>query len=151
MWDRCCIGLDFLPVVYIYNNDYRILSSAESFSLLSLYDDPDSVEVFFVEVSDPVGMWGGGASFSSGTANAKVITFDTNLPINLYNLAHELGHSLGLYHPSWGNSTPGSLMEPSGFCADNPALMSSENCKNASNPLLVFKTPFRFCKKNPNM
>jgi len=152
MWDRCCIGLDFLPIVYIHNNDYRILSSDESFSLLSLYDDPDSIEVFFVEVSDPVGMWGGGGSFSSGTANAKVITFDTNLPINLYNLAHELGHSLGLSHPSsWGNSTPGSLMEPSGFCADNPVLMSSENCKNGSNPLLVFKTPLRFCKKNPNM
>lgn len=150
MWNRCCISLNFLSPVYIDNNDYRILSSAEEAALLAAYDDPNAVEVFFVEVSDPVGLHGGGASYSSGTANAKIITYDTNLPINLYNLAHELGHTFGLMHPP-GNSTPGSLMEPSGFCADNPALMSKQNCDNASNPLLTTHVPFTLCIRNTNM
>ena len=151
MWRRCCIGLTFLTPVYVDNDDYRILSSAESANLRAEYDDPNAVEVFFVEVSDPVGMWGGGVCYSGGSANAQIITFDTNLPINLYNLAHELGHALGLSHPP-GNSTPGSLMEPSGFCRDNPALMSDENCDNANNPLLRIPWwPFRICIRRTNM
>lgn len=150
MWNRCCISLNFLSPVYIDNNDYRILSSAEEAALLAAYDDPNAVEVYFVEVSDPVGLHGGGISYSSGTANAKIITYDTNLPVNLYNLAHELGHTFGLMHPP-GNSTPGSLMEPSGFCADNPALMSKQNCDNASNPLLRTHVPLTLCIRNTNM
>lgn len=150
MWNRCCIGLNFLPPVYVENDDYRILSSAEEANLRAEYNDANAVEVFFVEVSDPVGLHGGGVCFSSGTANAQIITYDTNLPINLYNLAHELGHALGLFHPP-GNSTPASLMEPSGFCADNPALMSNENCDNASNPLLTTRIPLTLCIRNTNM
>jgi hypothetical protein len=150
MWDRCCIALNFLPPVYIQNNNYRILSAAEAAPLRATYDNANAVEVYIVEVSDPVGMWGGGASFSSGTANAYVITFDTNLPINLLNLAHELGHSLGLWHPPW-NSTPGSLMEPSGFTLDNPPLMSDQNCNNASNPLVYYTIIPTACSRNTNM
>lgn len=139
-----------MPPVYVENDDYRILSSAEEANIRAEYNDANAVEVFFVEVSDPVGLHGGGVCFSSGTANAQIITYDTNLPINLYNLAHELGHALGLFHPP-GNSTPGSLMEPSGFCADNPALMSGENCDNASNPLLTTRIPLTLCIRNTNM
>ncbi len=150
MWNRCCIGLNFLAPVYISNDDYRILSSAEEAGIKAAYDDPNSIEVYFVEVGDPVGIHGGGVCYSSGTANAKVITYDTNLPINLYNLAHELGHALGLMHPP-GNATAGSLMEPSGFCADNPARMSKQNCDNAGNPLLVTPTPIPLCLRSTNM
>lgn len=150
MWDRCCISLNFLPPVFIQNNNYRVLSAAEAGGLRASHNNPNAVEVFFVEVSDPVGMWGGGASFDSGTANAQVITFDTNLPINLLNLAHELGHSLGLWHPP-GNSTPGSLMEPSGFTLDNPTLMSDQNCDNASNPLVYYSIVPTPCTRNTNM
>lgn len=150
MWNRCCIGLNFLPPVYVDNGNYRILTSAEEAGLMAEYDDPNAVEVFFVEIGDPIGIHGGGVSYSSGTANAKVITYDTNLPINLYNLAHELGHSMGLYHPP-GNSTVGSLMEPSGFCADNPALMSALNCDNASNPMMYTGMPFTLCTRKTNM
>lgn len=148
MWSRCCINLNFLPVVYVDDDDYRILTSAEAPNLRAEYDDANAIEVFFVENFDPVGQWGGGATWSSGTASAQIITCDTNLPVNLYNLAHELGHALGLYHPP-GNSTPGSLMEPSGFCEDNPALMSDENCDNVSNPLLRHK--WRLCWRKTNM
>jgi len=150
MWNRCCIGLNFLSPVYVDNGNYRILTSAEEAGLMAEYDDPNAVEVFFVEIGDPIGIHGGGVSYSSGTANAKVITYDTNLPINLYNLAHELGHSMGLYHPP-GNSTVGSLMEPSGFCADNPALMSALNCDNASNPMMYTGMPFTLCTRKTNM
>ncbi len=150
MWNRCCIGLNFLTPVYIDNDNYRILSSAEEAGIKAAYDDPNAIEVYFVEVGDPVGIHGGGVCYSSGTANAKVITYDTNLPINLYNLAHELGHALGLMHPP-GNSSSGSLMEPSGFCADNPALMSPLNCDNASNPLLVTPATIKLCTRNTNM
>ena len=150
MWNRCCINLNFLTPVYINNDDYRILSSAEEAGIKAAYDDPNAIEVYFVEVGDPVGIHGGGACYSSGTANAKVITYDTNLPINLNNLAHELGHVFGLMHPP-GNATPGSLMEPSGFCADNPALMSKLNCDNAGNPLLYTPTPIPLCTRSTNM
>ncbi len=150
MWNRCCIRLNFLTPVFIDSDDYRILSSSEEAALKAAYDDPNSIEVYFVEVGDPVGIHGGGVCYSSGTANAKVITYDTNLPINLYNLAHELGHAFGLMHPP-GNATPGSLMEPSGFCADNPALMSKQNCDNASNPLFATSFPFQICLRDINM
>lgn len=152
MWNRCCLRLNFLPVVYVNDDDYRVLSEFEDGSLRSEYDDATAVEVFFCEVGDPVGLWGGGACWSGGTANAQIITFDTNLPINLYNLAHELGHALGLHHPP-GDSTPGSLMEPSGFCLDNPALMSDLNCDNADNPLVTTPRvpPFGLCWRDTNM
>jgi hypothetical protein len=150
MWNRCCINLNFLSPVYISNDDYRILSSSEEAGIKAAYDDPNAIEVYFVEVGDPVGIHGGGACYSSGTANAKVITYDTNLPVNLYNLAHELGHVFGLMHPP-GNATAGSLMEPSGFCADNPSLMSKQNCDNATNPLLVTPTPIPLCTRSTNM
>lgn len=117
---------------------------------MAAYDNTGAVEVFFVEVSDPVGLHGGGVCYSGGTANTKIITYDTNLPINLYNLAHELGHALNLSHPP-GNSTPGSLMEPSGFCADNPALMSNQNCDNASNPLFYYVLTTKSCTRSINM
>jgi hypothetical protein len=144
MWSKCCVLLDFLPVVYVNNDDYRILSSSEETSLRNEYDDANAIEVFFVEDFDPVGNHGGGATWGSGTANAQIITCDTNLPVNLYNLAHELGHAFGLTHPgTFGNSTAGSLMEPSGFCEDNPAIMTDENCSNISNPL--FTNTFRIC------
>ena len=66
-------------------------------------------------------------------------------------LAHELGHALGLGHPP-GNSSENSLMEPSGFCLDNPALMSKKNCDNADNPLLKTRFfPLYLCIRNTNM
>ena len=157
MWDRCCISLNFLPIIYINNSDYRVLEKSEEKSLIAEYNDPDAIEVFFVEVSDPVGLYGGGKCLSAGTANAQIIAYDTNLPINLYNLAHEIGHAFGLKHPRRlirNNSTANSLMEPSGFCADNPALMSDENCDNISNPLIYHffsDSPYVICIRKTNM
>jgi hypothetical protein len=64
-------------------------------------------------------------------------------------LAHELGHVLGLGHP--GDTTDslvdgcvGSVMEPSGFFADNPGVQCEDNCQNASNPHLRLR-PGKYC------
>ena len=59
----------------------------------------DAVEVFIVEELDPVDLWGGGATLASGTATAKVVSTDNQLPLNQNHMAHELGHVLGLGHP----------------------------------------------------
>nr|WP_320190148.1 hypothetical protein [uncultured Desulfobacter sp.] len=153
IWYRCCLRLRFLPPVYVSNDDWRILSPTEAGALRASYDDPNAIEIFFTENFDPIGKWGGGATWGSGTANAQIVTCDANLPINLYNVAHELGHGLGLKHPSqWPyNTTPGSLMEPSGFCLDNPELMSQKNCDNISNPLIYWSLSISNCSQTPNM
>lgn len=150
MWNRCCLKLNFLDPVYVSNDDYRILSSSEDGALMASYDDANAIEVFFAEIGDPVGLYGGGVCYSGGTSNTQIITYDTNLPINIYNLAHELGHAFGLGHPP-GNSTSGSLMEPSGFCRDNPALMSNQNCDHVGNPLFYLIFSRVRCHRNINM
>lgn len=111
---------------------------------------------------------GGGACFSAGTASAKVVSCDQQLAVsapcprpgfwpftcppclpcqtgavNYYHLAHELGHASDLAHPpgpsgSLAESTPGSNMQPSGFCCDNPNVQSAKNCRNFSNPLFYW-------------
>ncbi len=143
-------------------------TEAEAASLRAEVDVADAVEVFVVERMDFACAWGGGACFSSGTAAAKVVTCDQqlNIPapcpcpgycpatcppcppcqtgdVNYYHLAHELGHALNLAHPGAPHGglvegTPGSNMEPSGFCCDNPDVQSARNCRSASNPLLYW-------------
>jgi len=143
-------------------------SETEAINLLAEVNVANAVEVFVVDRMDFACSWGGGACFSSGTASAKVVTCDQQLSIpapcpcpgycpatcppcppcqtgavNYYHLAHELGHALNLAHPPGPSgglaaSTPGSNMEPSGFCCDNPNVQSAKNCRNASNPLLYW-------------
>lgn len=141
IWGKCCIHFDALcPPRYINNDDYRVLTAAEAPDLRNEVDEDDAIEIFVVERWDPVDQYGGGATWSSGTAAAQIITCDNQLPLNQNHLAHELGHVLGLGHPGGGGTlTPGcadSIMEPSGFYADNPSEQCRKNCLNASNPLL---------------
>lgn len=141
IWKKCCIQFDVLcPPRYVENGDYRVLTIAEAPNLLSEVDEEDAIEVFVVDSWDPADTYGGGATWSSGTAEAKIITCDNQLPLNKNHLAHELGHVLGLHHPGVTDTLiPGcvdSIMEPSGFYADNPSEQCWKNCRNASNPLL---------------
>lgn len=121
-------------------------TSAEQSDVLDEVNDDDCIEVYFIDEFNPVSWGGGGATWGSGTAGAKIISSDANAAggIDFTHLAHELGHVLGLLHPgnaATANATPGSsgtLMCPSGFLNDNPQINSQENKNSLSNPLLVF-------------
>lgn len=177
IWSRCgtvrCITLKANPPIYINNNAYKVLTSydsnpSEADALRAEVNVVDAVEVFVVDRWDPL-YDGGGATWSSGTASAKIITCDQQMnvpcpppcgwgscgPVNTYHLAHELGHALKLGHPSSPGTliaaTAGSVMEPSGFCADNPNVQSAHNCRSASNPLLYSGWSLLGCRKSPDI
>ncbi|NOX45310.1 MAG: hypothetical protein GXO72_06235, partial [Caldiserica bacterium] len=162
-----CVKFAVNRPIYLDRPAYRILESeAEAASLRGEVDVVDAVEVFVVERMEFACSWGGGACFSSGTAAAKVVTCDQQLEtpspcpgycpatcptcppcregeVNYYHLAHELGHVLNLSHPHTHHGalvtgTPGSNMEPSGLCCDNPGVQSAHNCRSASNPLFYW-------------
>jgi len=148
LWAKCCIQFRAKCPVYVDKQGYRISTQAEATAFKDEVSVADAIEVFMVERLDPETTWGGGATFNSGTASAKIVTGDNQLPVNQYHLAHELGHVLGLDHP--GNpgglidGCAGSVMEPSGFFADNPPFQCRNNCNNASNPLLT-TIPYHWC------
>jgi len=175
IWNRCgterCLTLRSNDPIYIDNDDYRvieggrdaiIIGTSEAYDLMDEVDVLDAVEVFVVERWDPF-YDGGGATWSSGTASAQIVTCDQQLDVpcpppaglwgcagglcgdvNYYHLAHELGHVLNLCHPDPGEpcgpgmvrGTANSILEPSGFCRDNPDVQSARNCRVSSSPLL---------------
>lgn len=178
-----CLKLVVNAPIYLNKPAYRVLDSeAEIDALRAEVNVADAVEVFVVQrlaTCDLIG--GGGACWSSGTASAKIVTSDQQLAVpcpcpsacrgfcpcggcgtdprtcgavNLYHLAHELGHALNLAHPPGPSdglaaSTVGSVMEPSGFCCDNPNKQSAKNCRNASNPLLYWG--WAMCRGKPDI
>ena len=161
-----CLKLVFNEPVYVDNDSYRVLDdSAEAINFKSEVNVDDAIEVFFAErmSTSLTCSWGGGATYSSGTASAKIVTSDQQLSVpcpcpascatycplgpctcgalNNYHLAHELGHVVNLAHPGDSGlaaSTANSVMEPSGFCNDNPGTQSAKNCRNSANPLLYW-------------
>jgi hypothetical protein len=147
LWGRCCIDFTAKCPIYVDEQDWRVATQNEAVAFKDSRNVSDAVEVFIVEELDPVDLWGGGATFASGTATAKVVSTDNQLPLNQNHMAHELGHVLGLDHPPPGTSSmlvdgcAGSVMEPSGFFADNPGFQCEANCDNASNPLLRLVPP----------
>jgi hypothetical protein len=96
----------------------------------------DFIGIVFVENFDPEGLYGGGRTIRSGMIDSRIITSDGNVDQNdRTHLAHELGHALGLVHPdekdaTLRTATAGTLMEPSGWQAQNPYLNSQENADN---------------------
>jgi hypothetical protein len=171
-----CISIRSKTPIYINDNAYRVLNSeTEAAALRAEVNVADSVEVFVVERWDPY-FDGGGACWSSGTASAKIVTCDQQLAVpcpmpaglwgcsagaggtcgdvNYYHLAHELGHALNLLHPGDYRSgmvagSSGSIMEPSGFCRDNPNVQSAKNCRSASSPLLY--SGMSACTESPDI
>ena len=171
-----CIQFVVNDPIYVNNSAYRVLDNeSEAIAFLGTVNVANAVEVFVAkEMSTGLACsWGGGACFSGGTASAKVVSCDQQMSvpcpcpsactgycpcgsclcgaINPYHLAHELGHALDLPHPSgsWSTSTVTSVMEPSGFCCDNPNLQSAKNCRNATNPLLY--SSLSICSGSPDI
>lgn len=158
IWGKCCIEFEVRDPIYVDNADYKVLESeAEAERLMDEVNVPDAIEIFVVDKWDPL-YDGGGATWSGGTAAAKVVTCDQQLSVpgmgdvNKNHLAHELGHVLTFKHPGGGANvcprhlsppydyrvygTPNTVMEPSGFYADNPSTQSMCQCEEAFNPLL---------------
>lgn len=148
IWAKCCIQFRAKCPIYVDEQEYRISTPDEASDFKDEVDVDDAVEIFVVERLDPEDTWGGGATWGSGTAGAKIVTGDNQLPVNQNHLAHELGHALGLGHPgevdSLTDGCAGSVMEPSGFYADNPEYQCRHNCQSASNPLLTI-VPWELC------
>lgn len=134
----------------IFNSSYSTLSQSEATLLRGEVDDDDCVEIFFVDQLSPNSLWGGGATWNGGTADTKIISSDENSDygIDFTHLAHELGHAMTLKHPGSGYPIPsqphridgstGTLMCPSGFMNDNPAVNSQWNKDSVQNPLFQF-------------
>lgn len=134
----------------VFNASYGTLTSAEAAGLRASVNDADCVEIFFVDQFSPNAMWGGGATWGGGTADTKIISSDQNADfgIDATHLAHEIGHAITLKHPGEGfpnasaphrvDGSTGTLMCPSGFMNDNPAVNSQWNKDSVQNPLFTF-------------
>ena len=144
LWGKCCLQLVTLsPPLYVPNQARRIVTADDAALLKDEVPVTGAIAVFMVERFDPVDALDGGATWGGGTANAKIVTGDNQLPVNRNHLAHEFGHVLSLCHPTTGCFGPradgcrGSLMEGSGFFSDNPDFQCEANCHHAANPLLT--------------
>lgn len=145
-WRKVDVTFDIRDWWTIYAPSHWELAEAEANDLRDEVEVDDCIEVFFVNSLDPDSLWGGGATFGSGTASSQVISSDDNARhgIDLTHLAHELGHVLGLRHPdaaATASAVPastGTLLCPSGFMNDNPRVNSEENGDLLQNPLLTF-------------
>ena len=144
-WNKADVVFQVRDWMFINNAALKVATSgAEEDTIRASIDVADCIEVFFVENFDPVSLHGGGATWSSGTANAKIISSDGNATfgVDLTHLAHELGHVLNMGHPGnpngLFNSSTNTLMCPSGWHNDNPRRNSTDNKNHVSNPLLVW-------------
>lgn len=149
-WGKADITFNVRSWMTVTNAALKVATEgAEEDQIRASVDVGDCIEVFFVENFSPVSLHGGGATWSSGTAAAKIISSDGNATfgVDLTHLAHELGHVLSMGHPGnpFGLFDPStnSLMCPSGWHNDNPKRNSQDNANNAANPLLRFAIKLR--------
>ncbi|MGH9875526.1 MAG: hypothetical protein ACRD9S_23975 [Pyrinomonadaceae bacterium] len=144
-WKKADVVFEVRDWMFINNASLKVATEgAEETTIRGSINVADCIEIFFVENFDPVSLHGGGATWSSGTANAKIISSDGNATfgVDLTHLAHELGHVLNMGHPGnpggLFNASTNTLMCPSGWHNDNPKRNSRDNALNVSNPLLVW-------------
>jgi hypothetical protein len=158
-WNKADITFQVRDWMVVTNSDLKVATEgAEEDQIRAAVNVNDCIEVFFVQNFSPEGLHGGGATWSSGTANAKIISSDGNATfgVDLTHLAHELGHVLNMGHPGNPNglfdASRNTLMCPSGWHNDNPTRNSQANKTNVSNPLLTFalkaKSPGPDCTNN---
>lgn len=145
-WAKVDVVFTYRDMKTVFGSDFWTFDISESAALRGTVEDDDCIEIFFVNGFSPPDLWGGGATYGSGTASSQIISSDGNAfgGVDFTHLAHELGHVLGLGHPGTfpGVSTmpasTGTLMCPSGYLNDNPMVNSQENKTLLSNALLQF-------------
>lgn len=140
VWNKCCIEFDVLPIHIITDATLKTSSNLTNIRASYTSPTPNVIEVFFVDNNLP-GV-GGGVASACGSALGNIVMSDNNAG-NPQLLAHELGHILGLHHPT--ASFPGcvqsdadTVMQPSGSPnVPNPTNNTHWNCINVANPALV--------------
>ena len=106
-WGKVDVVFNYRAWKTISNSNFLVVSaasggtSAEESSLLGRVDDSDCIEVFFIKRFSPSSAHGGGATWWTGTAGAKVITSDeqvrcsqTKAGVDITHLAHEVSRSI---------------------------------------------------------
>ena len=153
-WHKADVVFEVRDWRTLHKSQYKVLQESEEDDLLDEVQVDDCVEVFFVDKFDPSDNHGGGVTFGVGTASTQIISSDENADhgIDLTHLAHELGHAMALHHPEQGfptatfpnifDGSTGTLMCPSGFMNDNPAVNSQDNADNINNDLFRFSLKF---------
>lgn len=144
-WNKADVVFQVRDWMTVTNAAWKVASEgAEETDIRASVSVDDCIEIFFVENFTPESLHGGGATWSSGTANAKIITSDGNAVggIDFTHLAHELGHVIYMGHPGnpFGMFDPSTntLMCPSGWRRDNPTRNSQANKDHVANPLFTF-------------
>jgi hypothetical protein len=136
VWEKACITLQVNPIVLI--TDAALKTSSDLTAIRNAFTDPDPsvIEVFFVANSLP--LIGGGSAGGIGLASCKPVIAEPNSG-NPVLLAHELGHVLGLQHPSAiSNSDDGTVMAPAGSAMlPGSELVTHFMCTNVANPALA--------------
>lgn len=158
-WAKADIVFTYRGWITIPAGKFWELKDKEAKDLLAKVNVDDCIEVFFPDEFKPRDLWGGGSTWNSGMASAKVISSDGNARaprIDFTHLAHELGHVLRLGHPREIAMAPmveastNTLMCESGFKVDNPQRNSVHNAQHAANPLLTFSLRRRTAGPNPD-
>ncbi len=136
VWNKACMNIEVRPITYIQSATLKTSSNLTNIRAAYTDSDTNVIEVFFVDNLLP--LTGGGNAGGIGVASCKVVIAEPNTG-NPVLLAHELGHVLGLLHPSGTSnpSDPGTVMTPTGS-ASNPGteFVTHSMATNISNPVL---------------